>query len=98
MPSDIHMETIARVRNNRSHPGFYFHHMYPPGKLLVLRSSAKEEICCGLTRDADWKAEWAPRSALEEIIVTPKAIEYHFPHIIAEALRVASLTVCGRAA
>merc|ERR1711977_749496 len=74
-------------RAERSDPNFFAEEMYCPGHLVVLRPTVSERILCGCwSRDIAWVAEWGLPEQFQEMLVTPRAVEYHFPHIVASAL------------
>jgi len=89
------LRALEMRRAQRREPNFFAEEMCCPGRLVVLRPTVSERILGGCwSRDIAWVAEWGLPEHLQEMLVTPRAVEYHFPHIVASALS-ASLRSLG---
>lgn len=84
---------LARARRGRREEvDFYAVATRCPGRRLVLRPTANERLLCGLySRTTAWSASWWQQTdGLDEVLVSRRAIESHFPFVVEAALRAAT--------
>lgn len=91
----MNIEADRLITGRRKHHGeaaWWSPELYPPGRIVLLRSIEESSICCGgYIQSTAYRAEWLnTSSALCEIILTAKAMEYHAPNIFGWALENAS--------
>jgi len=68
-----------------------FGYFLPPGKIAYFRPLRTECLFWGMTeRVLDWTVEWARAADLEEIVVSPRSFECHFPNILMDAFGIAA--------
>jgi len=63
--------------------------MIPPGRIIFLQPQREEDTCCCYTMQLDHTASWIPPEALKKLILHPRAMEHHSPHIFQPALEAA---------
>lgn len=93
-PGDFTVEGVrlmqGRIEAQRK-AGFWAPAMYPPGRIVHLRpTGTSRSRCCNYRMHTDFRAEWVDRGSLNEIVLSMKAVEHHFPNIIEWALKDAA--------
>eukprot|EP00928_Gymnodinium_smaydae_P042859 TRINITY_DN28831_c0_g1_i1.p1 TRINITY_DN28831_c0_g1~~TRINITY_DN28831_c0_g1_i1.p1 ORF type:complete len:847 (+),score=48.47 TRINITY_DN28831_c0_g1_i1:297-2543(+) len=81
-------EALHRARRlRRADPNFYADQMCCPGRLVILRPRESQQVCGVFWRDTRWEAAWGRLEEITGIVLASRAVEYHFPFIVASALR-----------
>jgi hypothetical protein len=81
------VRALEERQAQRSEPNFFAAEMFLPGKLVVLHPIAKDRILCGCwARDIAWCAQWGMPEDFQEMLVSHRAVAYHFPHNVASAI------------
>lgn len=77
---------LTRCPEQQAEEGFWFSELWPPGRLAYFRPLVEKFWFCGLYQQGlEWVAEWAQPEDLQEIILSYRSMELHFPNIIEDA-------------
>lgn len=83
-----------RVATRHGHVDFWAEPTRCPGKLMLVRPTQRKGWpICGIWKTPEsWGAMWIEPEVIEEIVVTKRALMYHVPALIAQAVRGALVT------
>lgn len=87
------MSILRRTRAIENSDGSkLFPRLWPAGNIVYFRPVAQQELCGGwYQHDTQWVAEWVQPADLDEIIISFKSVEYHFPNILKYAYSQAAV-------